>query len=91
MPYIKRERRGPAHLDHDSQDVGELTYALTAEVLEYITRKGERFSTYADALAALEATKLELYRRKIAPYEDQKRRENGEVYFGRLDPDVKAP
>ena len=33
-----------------------------------------------EAIGALECATLELYRRKVAPYEDGKIAENGEVY-----------
>ncbi len=60
--------------------VGELTYVLTGVVLEYVQAKGGKFQTFADILAALDATGKEFYRRQIAPYEDQKIVENGDVY-----------
>lgn len=82
MPYIDDEsrrlvdERGPA-------TVGELTYRLTTECLAWLDVFGTQttdFRRIASVLGALEATKLELYRRRIAPYEDRKAEENGDVY-----------
>jgi hypothetical protein len=40
---------------------------------------GENYQHFNDVLGALEGAKLELYRRRIAPYEDTKIVENGDV------------
>lgn len=37
------------------------------------------YSDYKDFIGELEAAKLEIYRRQIAPYEDKKIKENGDV------------
>ena len=58
--------------------VGELTYVIYKAALEYID--GARaFGKFAEVLGAIEAAKLELYRREVGPYEDQKILENGDV------------
>lgn len=78
MPYIIEEVR--EQLDYrQPKTVGELTYELYAAVLTYIESFDEKFAVYAEVLGALEATKLELYRRSIAPYEDEKLEVNGDV------------
>lgn len=80
MPYINQLRRDVLDTEMGiSRTPGELTYQLTRVVVDYIVQQ-ECFTTYAEAIGALEATKLELYRRMIAPYEDKKREENGDVY-----------
>jgi hypothetical protein len=61
------------------EDSGELTFALTKVCLDYLTHT-YRFEDLAQAIAALECTKLELYRRVVAPYEDYKKEQNGDVY-----------
>ena len=81
MPYIDQSAR--VALDRDGsvpRTVGELTYTLTRQVIEYVAVKGVRFATYADVLAALDATAREFYRRQVAPYEDEKIAANGDVY-----------
>ena len=79
MPYISPGDRAWETLV-TPLGAGQLCYALTKQVLDYRLRHGTSFATFAEILAALEATKLELYRRVITPYEDQKCQENGDVY-----------
>lgn len=80
MPYIRSlTRRKGLETVAVPTDVGELTCALTIRVLQFLPAH-PCFEDYAEALGALEATKLELYRRAIAPYEDRKIEENGDVY-----------
>ena len=40
---------------------------------------GESYSNYADIIGTLESVKLELYRRRVAPYEDKAIVKNGDV------------
>lgn len=77
MPYIKQKRRSEIFLAISS---GELNYMFTLLIISYLQMNGESYQTYNDIIGALEAAKLELYRRKIAPYEDKKIQENGDVY-----------
>lgn len=65
---------------------GRLNYTITKIVLEYFeSRKSIQGNTkinYADwneVIGALECCKFELYRRLIAPYEDEKIQQNGDV------------
>jgi len=78
MPYIKKEDRYGSTLQPST--VGELTFALTIRALEYIETLGTSFQVLSEAVSALECAKLELYRRMVAPYEDKKCAENGDVY-----------
>lgn len=80
MPYISQEARLAIARGASPSNVGELTYMLTQTVIAYTQTKGTRFSTFADVLAALDATAREFYRRMVAPYEDEKIAENGDVY-----------
>lgn len=80
MPYIDQEARAQIDAGGRPVQVGELTYVLTGVVLEYVQAKGAKFATFADVLAALDATGKEFYRRQVAPYEDQKIIDNGDVY-----------
>lgn len=57
-----------------------MTFLLTEHVRRYLVAKGESFARYAEAIAALECTKLELARRRLAPYENQKLADNGDVW-----------
>lgn len=56
---------------------GELVYMLTK--ICQAAMQDNHFSDYADIITALECTKLEFYRRQVAPYEDIKIKENGDI------------
>jgi hypothetical protein len=82
MPYIKKEFRSNIGLktDHlDPMSSGELNYLFTKIAHNYIENQGENYQAYNDIIGALEGAKLELYRRMVAPYEDTKIKENGDV------------
>lgn len=79
MPYIPEEKRGFGTL-LSPKNRGELNYAITTLCKEYIARAGERYENYDAVIGTLECVKLELYRRRIAAYEDKKIKENGDVF-----------
>ena len=79
MPYITEEQREELKT-RPAKNVGELTYALYLTCLKY-AGPTPNYQTYTEILGALTATKHELYRRQVAPYEDQKLLENGDVGF----------
>lgn len=79
MPYVNQNARIALNrASGEPVNVGELTYVLYRECLRYLGRE-PRYADFAEVLGALEATKLELYRRQIAPYEDGKLDLNGDV------------
>ena len=78
-PYISQERRH--EIDEQAatpSNAGELTYVLYRACLDYLP-SGARFADYSEVMAALECAKLEFYRRHVAPYEDTKIAESGDV------------
>ena len=77
MPYITEEQKGELET-RLPENVGELTYVLYLTCLKY-AGPTPNYQTYAEILGALTATQHELYRRKVAPYEDRKISENGDV------------
>ena len=83
MPYIKQEDRPKFEtalsLVPKIKTAGELNYLLTRMVHKYITDNGFSYATVNDVVGVLECAKLELYRRRISPYEDKKIIENGDV------------
>lgn len=83
MPYIKKSDRERAEKDPFTS--GELNYAITRLILRYMGKKGKNYRNINDVIGALESCKIEFYRRYVADYEDQKRDDNGEVYFVGLD------
>jgi len=88
MPYVKKELR--AYLDGNiealakeirglppDETAGALNYAITRLfVLQYPSR----YYHFNRLLGVLEAVKQEFYRRLVAPYEDEKKQENGDVF-----------
>jgi len=77
MPYIRQEDRWSAK--GDPENAGELNYSLTCMIQEYLGRE-PNYQLFNDVLGALEGCKLELYRRRIAIYENGKIKTNGDVY-----------
>jgi hypothetical protein len=81
MPYIDPSARARLDGGGRPEDPGELNYALTRLVDDYLIDKGGlRYAHLNEVVGALECAKLELYRRLAAPYEDAKRQEAGDVY-----------
>lgn len=84
MPYIPLEDRAKftdmfCNIP-ELKSPGELNYLITEICQDYILDKGLSYQTLNDVLGALEGCKLELYRRRVAPYEDGKIQANGDVY-----------
>ena len=90
MPYIKTEDKEP--FDKPLSDLlqvvlqrglsnGELNYLITQLALMYLDKHGTSYNTISDVVKAMECAKLEFYRRVAAPYENEKIRENGDVYL----------
>ena len=81
MPYIDDRARKRLADGGVPETSGELNYAITRLVDEYLVRAGGvRYAHLNEAIGALECAKLELYRRVAAPYEDTKIEESGDVY-----------
>lgn len=81
MPYIRNRWYRWELGDNNShpKTSGELNYILTCIVGQYYTEYGD-YQAINDIVGALEGCKLEFYRRVVAPYEDKKIEENGDVY-----------
>lgn len=83
MPYIKdtndlRDEIKSGFIN--PINAGELNFRITMIVDEYIRERGKSYNTLNEVIGVLECVKLELYRRIVAPYEDTKIAENGDVY-----------
>ena len=84
MPYIERPARERLEAGGRPESAGELNYAITRIVDQYLVDKGGvRYAHLNEVVGALECAKLEVYRRLAAPYEDEKIREAGDVYHAR--------
>ena len=82
MPYIEKSRR--TALDNKTvcpDKGGDINYLVTQLCQTFLELKGESYATYNELIGALECCKLELYRRKIAIYEDKKIKSNGDVWL----------
>lgn len=84
MPYIRPEERLVVDVtlgDYKAaRDPGTLNYQITSLCKDYWDDVGHRYQTINDIIGALEGAKLEFYRRVAVPYEDQKIKENGDVF-----------
>jgi hypothetical protein len=88
MPYIHPELRKDidgilnslqSRLENVSEHQidGVMNYVITK--LIHRQYRYPSYKAYNSAVGVLESAKLELYRRKVAPYEDKKIQENGDV------------
>jgi len=91
MPYIEQKDRdriieenvdsGLNTIVMDSiNKAGELNYAITELMINYLNRKGVSYTNMNEVVGVLECAKLEIYRRMTVPYEQIKIAENGDVY-----------
>jgi hypothetical protein len=88
MPYIEKKLR--ERLDYRINDLlkdldlsqgisdGEANYVITRIIDSIYTHWG--YLEFERAIGLLECIKQEYYRRRVAPYEDKKCAENGDVF-----------
>lgn len=82
MPYIEESIKQSLDRGIISPAVpGHLNYAFTTVILQYLEDRGLSYQTINDVVGALEACKLEFYRRVAVPYENEKIQANGDVYM----------
>ena len=84
MPYIKpfdREHLDPYIncLGGNVTSVGDINYVATRVAMQYINRTGLKYATLAAVIGTFVCVILELYRRVVAGYENEKIVENGDV------------
>ena len=77
IPYHIRLRL--ANKDAHPSNIGELNYSLTKQLLQWIGHN-ESYTKYNEVIGLLECMKMELYRKRVAKYEDIKEKANGKVY-----------
>lgn len=81
MPYITKEARFNIEENQERpQTAGELNYVITKLCLAFLAKHKESYNTYNTLIGVLECAKMEIYRRKIAIYENEKCATNGDVY-----------
>jgi len=81
MPYIEQNRRDEINQGDIPRNEGELNYAIYKLLLQFVNYQGPCYSTFNGILGAILGAVLEFYRRVVAPYEEQKREYNGDVYL----------
>lgn len=85
MPYIKPYQRDIlepfvdelAQRCSTSGDFTYVIYALAKTMVKY--QHGRDYDYLSKIIGCMECAKTEFYRRIVAPYEDQKIKENGDV------------
>ena len=80
MPYIDNATRRSLDSNSIPLKIGELNYVITKVCLGYLTLGELNYQAYNEIIGVLECAKLEMYRRRVAAYEDQKCAQNGDVY-----------
>lgn len=90
MPYIKQSLRGPLDefidplckkiLYAELSDAPGIMNYIISRIASVEIRQNPRYITINEAIGVLECAKLELYRRLAADYEDQKCKQNGDVF-----------
>ena len=85
MPYIDRSRRKPmkkpiGDLLAFVENEGDLNYAISRICKRYMQIKSPiNYALLNEIMGVLESAKLEFYRRVVAPYEEVKIQENGDI------------
>ncbi len=92
MPYIKEEDREDLdeHIaaiasiisgeKYEASRAGLLNYAFSSIIGDILKVEGLTYNRANSYIGALECAKMEIYRRVIAPYEDEKMKANGDVF-----------
>jgi hypothetical protein len=80
MPYITQVAREFLASGGYIETSGELNYSFTQIIQQYVKDHGKSYARFNDVIGALEGAKAEFYRRVVAPYEDEKIKQNGDVY-----------
>jgi len=84
MPYIKPDRKEVLeplvkHIASNIHTSGDFTYVIYALAKVILPIFGKYYTNLSGILGCMECAKTEFYRRIVAPYEDQKIKENGDV------------
>lgn len=88
MPYIKREDRLKVDeqineliesIVDEKSKAGLLNYSITRLIHGIYNLDNPSYEKINSAIGVLECAKQELYRKKAAPYEEEKILENGDV------------
>jgi hypothetical protein len=90
MPYIQQDERKRYDkdiinlvenlVDHrrGEASVGEVNYVISSIIWELFECR-KSYTTANNLMGVLECVKQEFYRKQVAPYEDKKIKENGDI------------
>jgi hypothetical protein len=80
MPYIKAAQKHALAAGARIDGPGELNYSITELIKRYWVNSPRNYASLNDVMGALESAKAEFYRRVAVPFEENKIRENGDVW-----------
>lgn len=84
MPYLRSKKRRKELTPHaqweSCADGAELNFLICTQIDLFIKTHGLSYHTLEEIDGALDLARLEFVRRIVAPYEEIKRVENGEVF-----------
>jgi len=83
MPYLEQGIRASLEDGRLPMIAGELNYIISREIDAYLMRRGLSYQNLNEVMGVMACVQAEIYRRIAAPYEDQKCRDNGEVFLAR--------
>jgi hypothetical protein len=81
MPYIKPELRSRFRpcLEEIPTNAGELNYAISMILKDYVSNQKRGYQVLNDVMGALTGAQLEFYRTVVVPFEEEKIKSNGEL------------
>lgn len=85
MPYIKDKKKrdyitdGIYRILDKANDSGDIVFMFYKTLIIWVRMRKVRFFSLCMAVGICVCTLLEFYRRQVAPYEDKKIKENGDV------------
>ena len=85
MPYILPEKRNNlnplvADLGGRIEDVGQLNYVITRLIMAQLDKQIISYVVLNGLVGVLDSVKTEFNRRVVAPYEDQAKERNGDIF-----------
>jgi len=87
MPYIEPKDREElddlirnlaGHITGEGYE-GRLNYTISSLLVHMVEANGKRYKTLNALIGVLESAKQEFYRKAVAPYEDEKIEQNGDL------------
>jgi hypothetical protein len=78
MPYLSEAHKSDVK-NGEIFTPGDLNYAIQRAIASYLQQAPISYASLNSVIGALEAAKLEFYRRIVVPYENMKIGENGDL------------